>query len=392
MKSINLMLVCLCLFFGSTGYTQKNNAIENRDEQTNKLWKVAISTSAQSAAKTKYYKTIYALLKTGIAVLSVDGQTITCYGYNGQFEWQAPAIQINSSNGGLYSSANGEYLYLGYPLYEDAFTSTVYNADGQILWSATYDSPFTVSPSGKYLIPIYDALDGSMPLMVLDIATGEKKWQMNQSSPSYWQCSVSKNDKLFCYNAGTVKLYDLETGRLLWEKTVKVGAFGKVSSSFAGNIFAYNVAFRKAHKKKRVISIFDENGEILWDKVNATIPGKRNGGVVRGISEGGEFIRINDIGESSLYDIREDKKLWTMTRKDSLGPMIRFTKEAMIFRSRKKQGTRIITLNNNGSIKNDYTISEHINYRYEKQGDIFLHITEKPDKIIFSKFKLSLRK
>ena len=390
MKSINLMLMYLCLFFGSTGYAQKINTLESFCSQENKLWKVTIPASAQSAKKTKYYKTIYAILKTGIAILSVDGQTITCYDYNGQLKWQAPAIQINSSNGGLYSSINGEYLYLRYPIHEDACTSAVYSADGQLLWSATYDSPLSISPSGKYLISMYDALDGSMPLMVLDIVTGEKKWQMNQSSLSYWQCSVSKNDKLFCYNAGTVKLYDLETGRLLWEKTVMVGAFGEVSSSFAGNIFAYNVAFRKAHNTKRVISIFDENGEVIWDKVNATIPGKRNGGVVRGISEGGEFIRINDIGESSLYDIREDKKLWTMTHKDSPGLMIRFTKEAMIFHSRKKQGTRIITLNKNGSIKNDYTINEQINYRYEKQGDVFLHITEKPDKIIFSKFKLSL--
>jgi hypothetical protein len=404
MRAIRLMTsaVVLIAIINSSSYCQKISTIESFGEQAEKLWEVTIPITPN---RNDLSGVVYALLKTGIAVLSPDGKTIYCYDYNnGQLKWQAPGIQIESSNGGLSSTNDGEYLYLAYPIHEDAFTSAVYNADGQLIWSATYDSPFEISPSGNYLISMYDGLDQSMPLMILDLASSNILWQINLTPPHlHWQAAVGRNDKIAYYNAGLLKLYDLKTGKMLWAKDVEMeprGDIGEVHISYTGNVISYSNFVGKLGNEKRIIYIFNEDGELLWRRVQPFIPGKTNGGIVGGISEEGELININDIGEFSIYEIKNHKKLWTITDNPPSG-ITMFTKDFIAFFP-WKEGTRIITLNDDGTIKHDHRLNQLIDFRHEKQGRYFADVQKVLDitpilvkkisgKLALSKFNLMLR-
>ena len=372
MKSIYVVAMVAILIgaMKSESCAQKISTLEDFGKQVEKLWEVIIPIPPNPNHPSGL---IYAPLKSGIAVLSVDGQSIYCYDFNGQLKWQAPGIQINSSNGALYSSAAGEYLYLSYPIHEDAFTSAVYNADGQLLWSAIYDSPFVVSPSGNYLISMYDGLDQSMPLTILDIVSGRILWQINLlPSHPYWQAAAGQNDKMAYYNAGSLRLYDLKTGHLIWAKNVEAepkGDVGELHVSLEGNVISYSNLKGAIDNEQRVIYFFNENGELVWRRTQPFIPNKTNGGLVGGISEDGEFVNINDLSDFSIYTIKSQKKLLTITENPPSG-ITMFTQEAIAFYP-WKEGTRVMTLTKYGTIKNDYTLNQFIDFRSEKRSLYF---------------------
>ena len=246
MKSIYVVAMVAILIgaMKSESCAQKISTLEDFGKQVEKLWEVTIPIPPNPNHPSGL---IYAPLKSGIAVLSVDGQSIYCYDYDGKLKWQAPGTQSGSFYGSLQSSADGEYLYLSYAIHEDVFNSAVYNAAGQLLWSATYDSPFEISPSGKYLIAIFDALDYSMPLTVLDLATGKMLWKLDVDfKNSYWQAAAGQNDKIAYYSGGTLKFFELKDGKQLWEKTVEFDPradLGNVHISSMGNVTSFNCFF-----------------------------------------------------------------------------------------------------------------------------------------------------
>jgi len=379
MKSIYFVAILAMLLFSmnSDSCAQKISTLESLGNQVEKLWEVTIPIAPTPNVPSGL---IYAVLKNGIAALSPDGQTIYCYDFNGQLKWQAPGTQSNSFYGSLQSSVDGEYLYLSYAINEDVFTSAVYNAEGQLLWTSDYDSPFSISPSGKYLIALYDALDQSMSLTVLDLATGKMLWKVDRVPPHfYWQAAAGQNDKIIYYNGGKLKLFQLEDGKLLWEKSVEFESRADLSNvhiSNMGNVISFNCFLtidnynRLRSDPKSIMYIFDEDSELLWHRVKTITPQKSNGGRVEGISHGGEYIAISDGARFSFYDIKTQKELW-MIIENGLNLIAKFTKNILAFYPRiSPASTKLITLKENGNIDNNHTLAEFIDFRYEQQANL----------------------
>jgi len=376
MKSIYFVVMVAILIgaMKSESCAQKISTLEDFGSRVEKLWEVTIPIPPNPNHPSGL---IYAPLKNGIAVLSVDGQTIYCYDYDGKLKWQAPGIQLNSSNGGLSSSADGEYLYLSYPLHEDAFTSAVYNAHGQLLWSATYDSSFEISPSGKYLIAIFDALDYSMPLTVVDLATGKTLWKLDiDFKNSYWQAAAGQNDKIAYYCGGALKFFELKNGKLLWEKPVEFdprAEGSEVHVSSMGNVVAYDCYLsmsddnRLRPDPKMVAYVFDENSNLVWNRNKPIIQGKSGGGRILGISNGGEYLAMTGSIGLTLFDLTNKKELWTIFE-GGLHSITKFSKDMLTFYPRiSPVSTKLITLKKDGSIDNQYALEQFIDFRYEQQ-------------------------
>lgn len=379
MKSTYIVVTVAVLIgaMKSESCAQKISTLEDFGNRVEKMWEVTIPVPPNPNHPSGI---IYASLKSGIAVLSVDGQSIYCYDYNGHLKWQAPGIQINSSNGGLSSSANGEYLYLNYPIHEDAFTSAVYNAAGQLLWSATYDSPFVISPSGKYLIAMFDAMDYSMPLTVLDITTGKMLWKVDtELKNSYWQAVAGQNDKIAYCSGGTLRLFELENGKLLWEKFVEYdprAEGSEVHMSSTGNVVAYDCYLsmgddnRLRLDPKMVTYIFNEDGNLIWNRNKPIIQGKSGGGRILGISDGGEYLAMAASIGLTLFELTNKKEIWTIFE-GGLHSITKFTKAMLAFYPRISPiSTKLIILKKDGNIDNQYILEQFIDFRYEQQSNL----------------------
>ncbi|MCI0550029.1 MAG: PQQ-like beta-propeller repeat protein, partial [Anaerolineae bacterium] len=234
MKSGTLieLTIATLITTSSTAYCQKMARIEDLGNRVEKLWEVAIPMQWN-----KNYSSgiLYALLKTGVAVLSSDRKTILCYDYNtGHLIWQVP----NSSDGGLSSTVDGEYLFSSSGG-EGGSDIAVYSSDGKQLWHSYHDCHFQISPSGKYLITIY-GITTPCVLKVLEISTGKTLWQLNEDS--WWDAGAGLNDRIAYYYSDKLKYFKLDTGELIWERPVEYDStldFGKVFISLQGNVIAY---------------------------------------------------------------------------------------------------------------------------------------------------------
>jgi outer membrane protein assembly factor BamB len=379
MKSRKLIELATAIFITmtSTAYCQKIARIEDLGSRVEKMWEVAIPIQPN---KNHPSGIIYALLKSGVAVLSPDGKTIYCYDYNnGRLKWQAQGIQINSSNGGLYSTADGEYCLLGYPD-ETAYTHAIYNANGQLLWQASNESPFVISPSGNYLFSTYLPVDGDLSLEVLELKTGKKLWRADLPERYfYWQAATGLNDKIAYYNGGALKLFQLEDGRMLWEKTVNFDGradVGAVHLSRTGNVVAYDCFLttddygRLSSNQQIVTYVFDEDGNMLWNRTKKVISGRADGGRIKGISGGGEYIAVNTAAGLSVYDIKTQKELWTVLE-SGLHSLKVFTKNILTFSPRIPESTKLIILKADGSISGNYTLDQLVDFRYENGTNLF---------------------
>jgi len=362
------LAIATLITMSSTVYCQKIAKIEDLGSRVEKLWEVNIPIQPNRQGSL-----MYAVLTTGIAVLSPEGKTIYCYDYNnGQLRWQAPAIQINSSNGAIYSTADGEFLLLRYPHNEVEITTAIYTNDGQLLWSALYEALFSISPSGNYLISERRLSGGSMPLTVLDLTSGNRLWQIDPpKSYGHWEAASSKDDKIVYYNGGALKLFQLSDGKLLWERNVEFDPRtddGSVHISRMGNVISYDATIGILRNKKQVTHVFNDEGELLWQRTRPNIHGKSNGGRIKGISDGGEYIAIKDGSRFSVYDIKKEQELWTLTEA-GLSSIRIFTKEVLIFPP-KPQETRSITLREDGTIQNRHTLNQFIDFRCGKESGL----------------------
>ncbi|NUO79271.1 PQQ-binding-like beta-propeller repeat protein [candidate division KSB1 bacterium] len=392
-KSLIGMLVSMSFVMSFSLHSQKISSLEDLGSRVEKLQEVKIPIAQSNNEKPEY-----SILKNGISVLSADYKSIECYSFDGQLRWQAQSV-INSTNGGLQGTPNGDFFCHTIILNEDKFACAVYNAEGQLLWHATYDSPLDITPSGKYLVSNYDALDGSMPFMVFDLSTGKVIWQVEpqqKQGHGYWQAGVSLDDKLIFYNAGSLRLYDLSSGEIRWVKKLELEVkrdLVKVFISRLGNVVAANYRSGTRGNEKRSIVIYDSSGLVLWKKSESISIGKNNGGVVFGISAEGEFININNIGEFAVYDIRNQQKLFAITE-NAPGGIAVFSKRLIAFFPTEK-GTRLLVLNHDGTLAHDYELKEYVEFKYEQplehvvQGKAVNHVVLYQLKFENSSFKVS---
>jgi len=393
------LVITTLLTMSSTLYCQKIAKIEDLGSRVEKLWEVAIPIQPNKNHPTSI---AYALLKTGIAVLSPDQKTISCYDYNsGQLIWQVP----NSTNGGIYSTVNGEYLF-SQARDEGGSEIAVYSSDGQQLWHSIQDGSFyRISPSGRYLITEYSFTTPGV-LKVLELSTGKKLWQLDEVS--WWQAEAVLNDRIAYYQRDKLKYFKLDNGELIWEKPVEFDPrsdFGQVHVSLQGNVIAYDNSIlnsiRDYDDYKRTMYVFDDSGELLWQRSKAAIRGQSNGGTVKAVSENGEYIAIPDGSRFSIYDISKQSELFTLVERP-FGPITMFTNELIAFYPNlSTQTTKIVSLRNDGTLSNKYELEQFIDFSYDRRTGGFLPGREKSEiapvvvkningHIVLSKVSLSL--
>lgn len=371
-KNFSVVLVILSFAIDLSLYAQRISAIEDLNEDVEKIWEVSVPLQIPDDRRIEY-----AVLKTGVAVLSVDDETINCYNFDGQLKWRAKGIRPKSFYRSLQTSANGEYLYLSYAIDEDTFISTIFNAEGKLLWSANYDSPFGVSPSGKYLIAGFDALDYSMPLTVLDWASGRVLWKVEANPNSYWRATAGENDKLAYTSGGRLKFFQLQDGKLLWDKEVEFDSradASEVHMSRSGNRIAYgcflssNGDGRLRSDRKIISYVFDEDGNLLWNRVKPIIRGGSEGGRIIGISDGGRYIAMTAKFGLTLFDLTNKKEIWTISEA-GLHSITAFTESVLAFYPRiSPVSTKIIFLLKSGDIRNDYVLDQFVDFRRDGPG------------------------
>lgn len=404
MKSRKLIELAVATFIttSSTVYCQKIAKIEDLGSRVEKLWEVAIPIQPN---KNHPSGIAYALLKTGVAVLSPDQKTISCYDYNsGQLIWQVP----NSTNGGIYSTVNGEYLF-SQARDEGGSEIAVYSSDGQQLWDSIQESSFfRITPSGKYLITEYSFTTPGV-LKVFELSTGKKLWQLDEVS--WWQAEAGLNDRIAYYQRGKLKYFKLDNGELIWEKPVEFDPrsdFGQVHVSLQGNVIAYDNFIitainrdRPTTDHRRTMYVFDDSGELLWQRSKAAIPNRSSGGIVRAISENGEYIAIQDGAGFSIYDISKQSELFTFVE-HGFGPITMFTNELIAsYPDLSTQTTKILSLRKDGKLSNKYELEQFIDFSYDRRTGGLLsgrEISEiKPvvvkninGRIVLSKVSLSL--
>jgi hypothetical protein len=375
-------------------YSQEISTPIKVGNQAKKIWEIKVP---RLSVKQKELR--YAVLKDGVAVLSHDDKTLLCYDYKNQLIWQAPTMANKGRIDGLASSSDGQYLLLSYIVgYEGPFMSAIHNANGKLLWKATYNSPLVICPSGGYLISFHSSLDW-MPPIVLNITNGTILWE-DDADLWWWHAAVSRNDKLAYYNRGKLKLFDLKNGQLLWEKPVKFSSpldNGKVHISEMGNVISYN-NYMADYSDRRITYVFDSKGDALWQRTTTMVAGKTNGGIPTAISQKGELIAIDDIGKFAIYSTKIHKEILTLPG-DDYHSIFEFTKEFLACRP-QKQLIRLITFMENGTNVKDYILDGFMNIEYEddlyfgsdqESSDITFRVLQKTNAhFILSQFSLKL--
>ena len=153
---------------------------------------------------------------------------------------------------------------------------------------------------------------------------------------------------------------------------------------------------------KSVTYVFDENGDLLWHRVEAVIPQKTNGGRVEGISDAGEYIAVSDGARFSLYDIKTQKELWNIIIESGLNLIMIFTKDILAFYPIPEGKTKILTLRKDGTLDDNYTITQFIVFSYDMQSKLYLLQESLPkvapilvkkyaDQFVLSRFTMKLK-
>lgn len=375
-----VVISILCCAFIQDCFSQKISKLEDLGNTVEIQWQVNFQVRTYSTDN-------YAVLKDGIAVYDPGKNSIIYKDFTAQLKWEKPAL---GKRNGLFASPNGEYLYAFTPLDEyGGGISAVWSSDGELLWQKNDSYYYNISPSGKFLISHYSSLR-PRPLNVLDIETGKALWEFEPAS--YWQAAVSENDWIIYYTYKSLQLYDLRVGNVIWEKSIDTEIqehhdSSKLHISENGKTVVLQAMF--AANRNIETYVFDSEGHILWKVSKQLVPGETNGGMVQAVSDDGKYIAMSDLQRFLLFSRNKPDPLWVLNERMTPQYIQTFTNGVLAFRSHPNNTTRVMVLNNDGVIKQDYLFHERIEFRTPWPKRVLI-IEPNPERLAFSLFELDL--
>lgn len=363
MRKIIVLSFILCLY-GCDVFSQQRLSIEDLGPQAQKEWQLQLD--VQPSLSKEYP---YAVLRNGVVTYSKDTQTLTCVDFEGRKLWEKSGIP--SPNYPI-APPNGEYLYTYRLTGEEKGISTIWNTQGEMLWQHDGEyGYFEISPSGKYMFSYYSYLNPS-PLKVLDIKTGTSIWELERVS--YWQAAASENDRLVYYEdkESFLKLYELSTGRLLWEKSIGTqnNHYGSVHMSDSGCTIVFQD--NSNPKMERYTYIYDGKGNLLWEMTKQRQRAITNGGIVRAVSDDGQFLAMSDLHRFMLFSIDQPDPIWALDERMRPQYVQEFADGVLAFRPHPNNTTRVMVLDATGAIKNDYLFLQRIEFKTPGPGQSWL--------------------
>ena len=380
LKFIILSLILSC--YSCNLFSQQRSRLQDLGSKAKKEWQLQLDLQPSLSGEYEY-----ALLKNGVVTYSQNTKTLFCMDFNGQKIWgksgiPSPTVPI--------ASPDGEYLYiyrLTVPEGQKGIGS-IWTKDGDMLWQQE-GQYYQISSSSKFLVAYYSRLN-PMPLKVLDIKTGQTLWE--REGAFYWQAAASENERLVYYTHRSVKLFDLKTGKLIWEKTIESDVQKNLDTSrihMAKN--GKTIALQAMYLPDNGIEtyVFDTQGQILWRRNKKVIPGKTNGGIVRAISDDGRFIAMSDLQGFTLFSTDKPEPVWEINERMKPQYIQKFANGVLAFRSHPQNKTRVMLLNADGTIKQDYHFSQKINFNIPWSQKALV-VEPKPDGLGLFLFDLNL--
>jgi len=378
LKFIILSLILSC--YSCNLFSQQRSRLQDLGSKAKKEWQLQLDLQPSLSGEYEY-----ALLKNGVVTYSQNTQTLSCIDFNGRKLWEKTDIPPR-----IYpiASPDGEYLYTYRLTGEERGVSSIWTKDGDMLWQQ--EGPFyKFWSSSKFLVSHYSRLNSEL-LRVLDMKTGEKLWEGENAL--YWQVAASENDRLVYYTHRSVKLFDLKTGKLIWEKTIESDVQKNLDTSrihMAKN--GKTIALQAMYLPDNGIEtyVFDTQGQILWRRNKKVIPGKTNGGIVRAISDDGRFIAMSDLQGFTLFSTDKPEPVWEINERMKPQYIQKFANGVLAFRSHPQNKTRVMLLNADGTIKQDYHFSQKINFNIPWSQKALV-VEPKPDGLGLFLFDLNL--
>lgn len=379
MQIIIVLALMFCLS-GSETFSQQELAIEDLDSKAKKEWQLIFDLKSNLA---RYYD--YALLKNGVAVYSKVSQTLYCLDFNGRKLWEHA-----TSHAYLMGSPDGMYLYTYRPTGENLGISAIWTSSGNMLWeSDKAEVSYKISPSSNYLFTHFSRLE-PRTFKVLDLKSGRKLWELEIAS--YWQVAAANNGRIAYYTHKSLRLFDLESGELIWEKPIQADVQENLESSklhFSKNGQAIVLQAKYTPDDGIHTYVFDGNGQIRWERVRKLIPGKTSGGVVEAISNDGKFIVMYDNQQFLLFSSESPDPIWTLKERITPPYIQEFTNGVLAFRTNSNNKTRVIVLNRDGTLKQDYLFSQKIEFNTPWPEKVLV-IEPKGERVGLSLFDLKL--
>lgn len=377
LKFIILSLILFC--YNCSLFSQQISQLQHLESKVKKAWQLQLDLRPSLS---KEYR--YTVLKNGVVTYSQNTQTLSCIDFNGRKLWEKTGIPTRTYP---IASPDGEYLYTYRLTGEERGVSSIWTKDGEMLWQQ--EGPFyKFWSSSKFLVSHYSRLN-SAPLKVLDMKTGKKLWE--RENALYWQAAASENDRLVYYEdkSSLLKLFEMSTGKLLWEKSVGIrdNDYGQVQIANSGQTIVFQDKDNK--KMERSTYVFSRDGNIVWEMTKARQSGKTNGGIVRAISDDGQFIAMSDLQGFTLFSTDKPEPVWEINERMIPHYVQKFANGVLAFRPHPQNKTRVMLLNADGTIKQDYHFSQKINFNIPWSQKALV-IEPKPDRLGLSLFDLNL--
>lgn len=381
-----IVLSFILYFYNCEAFSQQISRIEDFGPKAKKEWKLQLDVQASLSGEYEY-----AVLKNGVVIYSQSTNTLSCVDFDGQKIWERMAEKPEvKSRTTLTASPDGEYLYKYDLTGEERGIGAIWTSAGDMLWKQNEEyGYFKISPSSKYMFTYYSTLNPK-PLKVLDIKTGMVLWELEKAF--YWQAAACKNDGIVYYTHRSLQLYELVTGRLIWEMAVESDIqenrdASKIHISENGKTIALQAMFTPDDQIETYV--FNGEGQTLWKMTKKLIPGKTNGGIIRAISDDGKFIAMSDLQQFALFSSNKSDPVWVLNERMRPQYVQKFANGVLAFRPHPNNTTRVMVLNEDGSIKHDYLFPQRIEYKTPWPGKV-LTIEPQQNRLGLSLFDLRI--
>ncbi len=257
-----------------------------------------------------------ALLEGGFAVHSENSALIRGYGQDGRLRWQT---RLEAPPTLLLSSPRGDALLATRVAGEGKYRHSVLDADGRLVWSAALPHDLEFSPSGAFLIASFDELASHQRPAAFRVETGEKAW-VDDAASGRWYLAAALDDTLACYEHERLRLIELRSGRLLWERKIEagfIGGVGRLLRSRDGGIIAVQNVETIGTEERRVTRVWDDGGRRLWERAVAPVAGKTNGGILTTVSDGGAWLTLGDLDHLSVLRAADGREVFRFEGRES---------------------------------------------------------------------------
>ena len=303
MRSLVRALVVVGLALPAAARPQGGRtAPDERPADVRVLWEATVPGGPQAQAMP---------LGDVIIVYSPVSRVIRVHGRDGRLQRE---FDLATPPSFVLSSPRGDALLATRAVGEGGYEHEILDAEGRSRWSAALPYPLEFSPSGSFLLGSFDELASRQRPTAYRVATGEKAWSDEEAS-GRWYLAAAADDTLACYEHERLRLIDLGSGRLLWQREIKagfIGGVGRLLRSRNGRVIAVQNVEKNGGEERRVTRVWDDAGALLWERAVKPVPGATNGGVLTAVSDGGAWLALDDLDHLSVLLAADGQETWRL--------------------------------------------------------------------------------